>query len=284
MSSISESQPKLKLQRRRQTVQFFLEALKDDLGIEMMQIPSGIFMMGSPEDESDRDSSEGPQHEVSVSPFFMGKYPITQSQWRFVAELPQLHWELKSDSSKIKGDQRPVESVSWYDAVEFCDRLSAYTGRPYRLPTEAEWEYACRAGTTTPFHFGETITTDLANYRGKDDETLKRSGSYGRGPKGEYRRETTSVGHFGIANAFGLCDMHGNVWEWCQDHWHESYEGAPTNGSAWLSDNENAERILRGGSWGSLPRSFRSASRDFSAPDYRLNYIGFRVVFSAPRT
>lgn len=142
--------------------------------------------------------------------------------------------ELDADPSNFKGDKRPVEQVSWYDAVEFCDRLTAHTKRAYSLPSEAEWEYACRAGTRTPFHFGETITTDLANYRGTDNEEYKWSGSYGPGPKGIYREQITEVGSFGVANAFGLYDMHGNVWEWCLDDWHDNYEGAPTDGSAWL--------------------------------------------------
>ena len=145
--------------------------------------------------------------------FFLAKYPITQSQWRFIAQLPQVHRELDLDPSRFKGNDLPVESVSWYDAVEFCDRLSQYTGRPYTLPSEAEWEYACRAGTTSIFHFGETITTDLENYNGTE--------TYGAGVKGIYREETTVVGSFKVANAFGLYDMHGNVSEWCLDDWHE---------------------------------------------------------------
>ncbi|MFN7657571.1 MAG: formylglycine-generating enzyme family protein, partial [Dolichospermum sp.] len=161
---------------------------------------------------------------------------------------------------------------------EFCLRLSQYTGRTYSLPSEAQWEYACRAGTTTPFHFGETITTDLANYNGKY--------SYGQGPKGVYREETTAVGSFGVANNFGLYDMHGNVWEWCQDHWHSNYEGAPTDGSAWLSNKEDSnERLLRGGSWLDLPGYCRSAYRLNDLLDDYFNSIGFRVVCSgAART
>jgi formylglycine-generating enzyme required for sulfatase activity len=158
--------------------------------------------------------------------------------------------------------------------VEFCSRLSRHTKRDYRLPTEAEWEYACRAGTTTPFHFGETITTDLANYDG--DYT------YGRGIKGVDRNETTPVGSFNAANAFGLSDMHGNVWEWCLDHWHNSYKDAPNDGSAWVDDNKNddpeATRLLRGGSWLSSPRYCRSACRDNLRAGYQNNDIGFRVV------
>ncbi|MHC5719615.1 MAG: formylglycine-generating enzyme family protein, partial [Nostoc sp.] len=161
----------------------------------------------------------------------------------------------------FKGEQRPVEQVSWYDAVEFCDRLSDHTKRQrqYRLPSEAEWEYACRAGTTTPFHFGETITSELANY----DATS----TYGRGVEGTYRKETTPVGSFNAANAFGLYDMHGNVWEWCLDDWHNNYERAPTDGSPWF-DNKNdnlyqkqGNAVLRGGSWLYYPRDCRSASR-----------------------
>ena len=122
--------------------------------------------MGSPEDERERYSNESPQHEVTVKSFFMGKYPVTQAQWKVVAALPQVNRKLNPDPSIFKGNDRPVETVSWYYAVEFCDRLSKLTGKSYRLPSEAEWEYACRAGTTTPFHFGKIITTDLANYNG----------------------------------------------------------------------------------------------------------------------
>ncbi len=284
MTTTQDQQPKFTLQRRRQAVQFFVEPLTQDFGIEMMQIPAGTFLMGSPEDELDRLEGESPQYEVNVATFFMEKYPVTQAQWRAVAELPQVERGMKADPSRFKGDMRPVEQVSWYDAVEFCARLSQHTGREYRLPTEAEWEYACRAGTTTPFHFGETITTDLANYRGTDDEQQNWSGSYGKGPKGEYRVETTPVNDFGVANGFGLCDMHGNVFEWCEDHWHGNYEGAPVDGSAWLSDDDTARRMIRGGSWDDSPRNCRSAYRDLDAPDFTNPYIGFRVVCSAPRT
>lgn len=194
----------------------------------------------------------------------------------------------KLDPSSFKGDNRPVEQVSWLDAVEFCRRLAKATGRPYRLPSEAEWEYACRAGTTTPFHFGDSITTDLANYRGTDWESEGKtySGAYGDGPHGEFREETTDVGHFEVANAFGLYDMHGNVWEWCQDWWHESYEGAPADGSAWLAHEDDAEekRLLRGGSWFSDPVLCRSAVRVRYAPDSIYSGVGFRVVCGGART
>ena len=277
-------QPQLTLNKRQSRNQCYDEALAEGvLPLRMMQIPAGTFLMGSPEDELERQEREGPQNEVTLSRFFMGKYPITQAQWRAVAALPQVERELKADPSHFKGDLHPVESVSWYDAVEFCDRLTILTDRQYRLPTEAEWEYACRAGTTTPFHFGKTITTELANYRGTDNESMKWSGSYGDGPKGEYRKETTPVNQFEGANAFGLCDMHGNVWEWCQDYWHDSYEGVPTDGSAWIEGGNSERRILRGGSWDLNPWSCRSACRHDFEPGIDVNNIGFRVVCSAPR-
>jgi formylglycine-generating enzyme required for sulfatase activity len=177
----------------------------------------------------------------------------------------------------------PVEQVSWYKAVEFCARLSKATGREYRLPTEAEWEYACRAGTTTPFYCGKTITTDLANYRGTDREEYGWSGSYDYGPKGVYREKTTKVGSF-PANPWGLYDMHGNVLEWCMDDWHNSYGDKPdelkqNGGLAWSSsDKRRVGKSLRGGSWNNVPRSCRSAVRGGNPPDVRNAISGFRVV------
>ena len=284
MTSTQERQPRIIMNRREEQNQFFDEGLPGGVGLRMMMIPAGSFLMGSPEGELDRSGAEGPQHEVMIGAFLMGKYPVTQAQWRVVAALPQVERELKPDPSHFKGENRPVEQVSWYNAMEFCARLSAHTQRAYRLPSEAEWEYACRARTKTPFHFGETITTDLANYDGTDDPDGKWSGSYGKGPKGEYRKETTPVDHFGFANAFGLCDMHGNVWEWCADHFHSNYEGAPRDGSAWLDEGKsNSKYVLRGGSWSTDPRHCRSAYRFYNPPaDADLN-IGFRVACAAPR-
>jgi formylglycine-generating enzyme required for sulfatase activity len=253
----------------------FREPLAPEIGLEMVAIPSGKFMMGSPDTEHDRFSDESPEHEVTIQPFFIGKYPITQAQWRVIANTPQIERELNPDPSNFKGDNRPVEQVSWEEAVEFCQRLSRETKRDYRLSTEAEWEYACRAGTITPFYFGKTIAGKLANY----DSYV----TYLQERKVKSKGATTPVGDF-PPNAFGLYDLHGNVWEWCLDHWHDNYEGAPTDGSAWLSDNEGARRLLRGGSWDCYPRDCRSATRDFYAPAIRLLNIGFRVVCEIPRT
>ena len=276
--------PKTVIKRSRRTAQYFVEDLGSGIELEMVLIPGGSFLMGSPKDEPERLSNESPQHEVTIIPFCVGKYPVTQAQWKAVASLPQVNEELDADPSDFKGENHPVEGVSWSDAVEFCDRLSSHTKRLYRLPSEAEWEYACRAGTTTPFHFGETITTDLANYRGTDDKELKWSGSYGQGPKGIYRQETTSVGSFGVANTFGLYDMHGNVWEWCADYWHDNYEGAPKDGSAWIDNNDNDYRMLRGGSWVNYPLFCRSACRGNDDAGVRDDNIGFRVVCAAAWT
>jgi formylglycine-generating enzyme required for sulfatase activity len=270
------------IHRSFRQAQYFIEDLGNEIWLEMVQIPGDTFVMGSPPEELEHQDDESPQHTVTVQPFFMGKYSVTQAQWKAVAALPQINRELDADPSKFKGANRPVERVSWYDAVEFCDRLSQYTGRPYSLPSEAEWEYACRAGTTTPFHFGETITSELANYRATE--------TYGAGVKGTYREETTPVGSFNAANAFGLYDMHGNVWEWCLDDWHNNYEGAPTDGSPWL-DNKNdnlsqkqGRAVLRGGSWFINPKNCRSASRSYYFNrDNRNNLFGFRIVCGVGR-
>ncbi len=266
----------LVLQRQQGRGQQLIEALGNEVELEMVLIPAGTFVMGAPETEKGRSDDEGPLHEVTFAkPFLMAKYPITQAQWRVVATLPQVERELDPAPSSFEGDHRPVEQISWHDAVEFCARLQRLTGRDYRLPTEAEWEYACRARTTTPFHFGETITTDLANYDGNY--------TFGGGPTGEYRQEPTEVGSF-PANAFGLHDMHGNVWEWCQDDWHDDYTGAPADGSVWFSSDEGKSKVLRGGSWDDNPESCRSALRFWGAPDYRSDYLGLRVACGFART
>ena len=266
----------LSIKRKQKQAQQFIEDLDDGIQLEMVAIPGGSFMMGSPKNEPGRIQSESPQHQVTVPPFLLGKYPVTQAQWQAVASLTQVNQELKPNPSRFKGANRPVERVSWHDAVEFCNRLSNHTQRPYRLPSEAEWEYACRAGTTTPFHFGETITTDLANYDGNH--------TYGDGVKGIRKEETTEVGSFKIANEFGLYDMHGNVWEWCQDDWHGNYTNAPNNDNAWTSQSGNL-KLLRGGSWYYDPDYCRSACRGYNNLVSTSGDFGFRVVCSgAPRT
>ena len=276
----------LTIARRRRQAQRFVEDLGSRLTLEMISVPEGQFMMGSPKNELRHQSNEDPQHEVTVSSFWIAKYPVTQAQWKAVAALPQLQRELTAVPSNFEGDNRPVEQVSWHDAVEFCDRLSQRTGRDYRLPSEAEWEYACRAGTETPFHFGATLTTELANYRGTDWEYEGKtySGAYGDGPLGIYREETTEVGIFDAANGFGLHDMHGNVWEWCQDNWHDNYEGAPVAGGAWISRGEAKYRVLRGGSWHDVPEDCRSAIRYRFDPDDSISFVGFRVVCGSAGT
>jgi formylglycine-generating enzyme required for sulfatase activity len=263
--------------RVQQSAKYFVEPLGDGVPpLELVAIPGGSFMMGSPTDELERDDDEE-QHEVEVPPFFMGKYPVTQAQWRYVAaELPLVARSIEPDPANFKGDDLPVENVSWLDAQEFCARVRVLTGRVCRLPAEAEWEYACRAKTTTPFHFGETISAELVNYDG--------GYTYGNGKKGEYREQTTPVGSFGVANSFGLYDMHGNVWEWCEDQYQDSYWGAPIDGSAWInsSSEENADRILRGGCWLGGPGVCRSAVRDRIINAHN-SYCGFRVVYSPAR-
>jgi len=276
----------LTLRRHTATVQHYIESLSlqpGDLPLTLILIPPGTFQMGSPGEEGDYEN-EKPQHSVTVPAFVMGRYPITQAQWAAVAAFPQSKIPLKMDPSHFKGNNRPVEQVSWDDVVEFCERLAAHSQRPYRLPSEAEWEYACRAGTTTPFHFGETLSPEVANYKWEQ--------TYGtRGIAGKSANETTPVDQFKIANRLGLCDLHGNAWEWCQDDWHENYNGAPEDGSAWLENisairKENAStvvKVVRSGSWIGHPRICRSAWRDRDTRDARNNDIGFRVCCLAPR-
>lgn len=260
-------------ERQSRTTECFYENLGNSIHLEMVAIPGGRFMMGSSMQELDREGNEGPYHAVKMAPFFMGKYVITQIQWRAVSRLPKVSHDLHYDPSKFKGPSYPVEQVSWQDATEFCARLSRYTGRSYRLPSEAEWEYACRAGTVTPFTYGPTLTPQQANFYGP---FANEDGSKTMG-----RTSTTRVGQF-PANAFGLYDMHGNIYEWCMDGWHNNYEGAPTDGSPWLTTQETDLRVLRGGSWYNKPRYCRSANRSRYALNHRINDIGFRVVVTIP--
>ena len=246
---------------------FFKEELGNGVTLEMVEIPGGSFKMGSPLEEKGRSKDEGPQRNVEVSAFFMGKYQVTQAQYQAI---------MGKNPSYFKGDKHPVDSVSWNDAVEFCKKLSQKTGHTYRLPSEAEWEYACRSGTNTPFHFGETITDKLANYDA--------SRTFANEPKGKYRQKTTPVGEF-PPNGFSLYDMHGNVWEWCADYWHENYEGAPTDHKPWVVSGDKSYRVLRGGSWLNIPEVCRSALRSWYVPVSDYDGIGLRVVcVVAPRT
>jgi formylglycine-generating enzyme required for sulfatase activity len=247
------------------------QCLIQDLGngvmLEMVVIPGGEFLMGSSESKGKRYANERPQHSVTVKPFLMSKTPITQAQWREIACLKyEFNQKLKLRPSNLGGKKHPVTNVSWYDAIEFCARLSQNTGHEYRLPSEAEWEYACRAGTTTPFHFGETITSHLANYDG--------GRPYASEPT------TTQVGSFHFANSFGLFDMHGNVWEWCLDNWHQNYNNAPSNGDAWLDSSENQNRVMRGGSWRNEPPMCRSSYRQYINASEIFKNVSFRIVRS----
>jgi formylglycine-generating enzyme required for sulfatase activity/uncharacterized caspase-like protein len=273
------------IKREKLTRKLFNQQIAGDVSLQMVQIPAGKFLMGSRASEAERSDDEGPQYEVTCSAFFMAQTPITQAQWKAVAKLPKVNLDLEEDPSTWKGDRLPVEQVSWWEAQEFCNRLSKLTPRlTYRLPSEAEWEYACRSETTTPFYFGKTITTDVANYRGTDFGNIGGiyTGNYGNGPTGKFRGQTTKVAtlpdKLPVANPWGLYDMHGNVWEWCADHWHDSYKDAPIDGSAWFADKKDANRMVRGGSWLNGPAICRSAFRSNFNPVFRGNDVGFRVV------
>jgi formylglycine-generating enzyme required for sulfatase activity len=232
--------------------------VENSIGMKFAWIPPGSFLMGSPESEEKHESDEK-QHRVTLTKgFFLGVHLVTQAQWQAV---------MGNNPSHFKGDNLPVERVTWDDCQVFCKKLTQQTGKPHRLPTEAEWEYACRAGTATPFHFGSTISTEQANYSGNY--------VYGGGQKGQYRQQTTPVGNF-PANAWGLFDMHGNVWEWCQD-WYGDYPSEDVTDPT--GSNSGSVRVLRGGSWISNPWRLRAASRYWRAPGDRTHDVGVRVVF-----
>jgi formylglycine-generating enzyme required for sulfatase activity len=236
----------------------FVEPLGNGLDLEMIALLGGMFRMGTLGKQGYDD--ERPVHQVTVAPFLMSKYLITQAQWRLIMGTPH---------SRFTGDHLPVERMSWHEAGRFCERLSKRTNRTYRLPSEAHWEYACRAGTSTPFHYGETITTEVANYNGEF--------TYRGEPKGIYRHTTTPVDQF-LPNAFGLHDMHGNLWEWCADAWHDSYDGAPTDDRMWPTTGKETYRVARGGSWHDIPAVCRSAARLKADANDAEEIIGFRVM------
>jgi formylglycine-generating enzyme required for sulfatase activity len=264
------------IKRETKSANYITLDLGNGVTMELVEIPGGTFMMGASVNEKDSDDSERPEHKVTIQPFYIGKYQVNQAQWQAIMSNNPSYFKDPPGTPLTKGrGNHPVERVSWEDCQEFCKKLSAKINQEVCLPSEAQWEYACRAGTTTPFYFGETITTDLANYNGNY--------TYANESKGIYRGETTPVGSF-PPNAFGLYDMHGNVWEWCQDNWYGSYNSAPNDGSARVSENSKYY-VVRGGSWNYNPKNCRSASRyhfDF-ARDYDLE-IGFRVMLCVRRT
>jgi formylglycine-generating enzyme required for sulfatase activity len=277
-ATIARKNPKHKywIQHSAVSVWGYTESLNEEITLDMIAIPGGSFTMGSPKRESESTGNERPQHDVTLQPFYLGRYAVTQAQWRVVAGYDRIDLDLDPNpSSGFKGINLPVERVSWEEAREFCQRLSVATGKDYRLSSEAQWEYACRAGTTTTFCYGETIAPELVNYRA----TI----AYNGGPQGTHRGEPTEVGIL-PANAWGLHDMHGNVWEWCEDDWHSDYESAPSDGSAWVENNQKSpNRMLRGGSWNSDPEYCRSSVRLSYARDNRYNFLGFRVCCVLPR-
>jgi formylglycine-generating enzyme len=234
-------------------------ALAESVEMTFAWIPPGTFLMGSPPEEAERGDNET-RHSVTLTEgFYLGIHPVTQAQWQAV---------MGNNPSHFQGENLPVETVSWEDCQKFCKKLSQMDGKRYRLPTEAEWEYACRAGTTTPFHFGETIDTDQANYNGNYP--------HGKGKKGVYRQQTTPVDSF-PPSGWGLFDMHGNVWEWCADWFDaEYYKRSPRQNPQ--GPEHGKRRVLRGGSWNYVGRLCRAAFRDSYAPGGRGNGLGFRVV------
>jgi formylglycine-generating enzyme required for sulfatase activity len=260
---------------------------------QMAVVPAGTFVMGSPENEPGRTGKEGPQHTVTLKSFEIGRTEVTQRQWKAMmgfgfqefwatltfsdpkALLKQIKNALTGNNLsgfRACGDACPVENISWDDTQAFLRKLNQQTGLIYRLPTEAEWEYAARSGSSGPFSWGSTITTNQANYNG--------TFAYNNGEKGPYRQITLRSGTFG-ANRLGLYDMHGNVWEWVQDCWNIDYVGAPANGSAW-STGDCSQRVMRGGSWIDTPVNLRSAFRTKDTPFVRDHYAGFRLARTLP--
>jgi formylglycine-generating enzyme required for sulfatase activity len=258
--------------------------IENSIGMKLKLIPKGDFMMGSPKDEKDRSEDEGPQHRVWITkPFYMGVYTVTQKQYeKVMSENPSYFSASGGGKERVKGldtDDFPVDSVSWHDAKKFCDKLSALpkekkAGRVYRLPREAEWEYACRAGTTTPFHYGKSLSSEQANFDGNYP--------YGGADKGPYLKRPSKVGSY-KPNAWGLYDMHGNVWQWCQD-WYKKDYYAESDKEDPKGPESGTARVLRGGSRYSNGWVCRAADRGRFVPGRRLDIVGFRVVCVAPRT
>ena len=236
----------------------FTEYLNNEVHLDMIVIPRGFYQMGSPHRIGNSD--EKPQHFVTIDSFRMSKFLITQGQWKAILR--------KLPACRFKGDRLPLERVSWEAAQRFCRQLSKQTGRNYHLPSETQWEYACRAGTGTPFSFGETLTVAVANFNG--EHTFREE------PRGFYRHVTTEGGTF-PPNLFGLYDMHGNLWEWCADNWLEDYSSSPRDESPYQR-RDDPYRVARGGSWHEPPELCRSAARLRVHQSDADEFMGFRVV------
>ncbi|MGD1856230.1 MAG: formylglycine-generating enzyme family protein [Leptolyngbyaceae cyanobacterium] len=240
--------------------------LRKVLPLRMVQIPAGQFLMGSSPSDPQHEAREGPQRTIQMPSFYMGAFTITQQQYEAVmGENPSYF----TDDEGQDGADLPVEQISWQEADVFCQQLSELTKRTYRLPSEAEWEYACRAGTTTSFSFGEQLTPELANYF--EDFTFTENFEE------NYRNTPVTADSF-WPNAFGLYNMHGNVLEWCSDDYHDSYENAPSDAGSWSSENSQASKVMRGGSWFNDIPYCRSAARDKNSQTGRSNSFGLRVV------
>jgi formylglycine-generating enzyme required for sulfatase activity len=242
------------------SARYFTEDLGDGVTMDMVIIPAGKSLIGASPANPDSSPDEYPQHEVTIATFCLGRYAVTQAQYQAV---------MGSNPSMFKSAKSPVEMVNWHQAMEFCRRLGDKTEKGYRLPSEAEWEYACKAETNTPFSFGSMITTEVANFQGEVP--------WHCGPAGLFRGHTIEVGHF-PPNPFGLYDMHGNVFDWCEDVYHPNYEHAPQDGSAWITQEPAAMRVLRGGSWYHTPIACVSTTRLRIQANYRAPDIGFRVA------
>jgi formylglycine-generating enzyme required for sulfatase activity len=246
------------IRRIRHSAEQFTEDLGNGVNLEMLLIPAGMFQMGSPRHGGNSD--EQPRHLVTIKSFTMGKFLITQAQWKVImGNLPPC---------RFKGDNLPAERVSWEEAQKFCQRLSKKTGRNYQLPSETQWEYACRAGTNTPFSFGDTLIIEVANFNG--EHTFRDE------PRGFYFHSTNEGGKF-PTNAFGLHDMNGNLWEWCADNWLDDYSSSPSDGSSYQK-KDSRHRAARGGSWHEPPELCRSAARLRVLQSDAEESIGFRVV------
>ncbi len=245
--------------RQTRSAQGFTERLPAGAALEMVAVPAGRFSMGSPHHEGGDD--ERPQHLVAVDRFFMARALVTQAQWQAVMG--------RRPTGRFRGDDLPVDSVSWVEAQNFCKRLARQSGRPYRLPSEAQWEYACRAGTSAPFAFGATLTGDLANYSAVHTYRAERPGPY--------RHMTTPAGTF-PPNPFGLYALHGNLWEWCADAWHADYAGAPAGDAPWPAGGDQTGHVVRGGSWHDAPAACRSAARVRYEAGPGDELVGFRVI------